>query len=183
VLLDNEIKFEKLDPKFHDRAGFNCGENELDIFLKLYANQQQSQGFNVTYVCVQQNDPNAILGYYTLSPSSLNALDATYFSRKRIPYQKVGTIKIGRLARDKNKTPNGFGKFILKHALNQCLVEADIIGCFAGEVDIINEGVKGFYEKFGFQEIPGLPQCLILPISTIKQSQATKTVKEAAPVI
>lgn len=167
--------FEKLDSQKHDRNNFDCGDQTLNIFLKLYASQQQKQGFCTTYVCVDQADPNnpkTILGYYTMSANSIEASNAGYFAKKKLPYKNIPTIKIGRLARDIHKSPKGFGKVLLATALNQCLNYAtNHLGIWAVEVDLINEKVKPFYEKFGFHEIPDFPLRLLLPIATIKTAQ------------
>lgn len=173
----NNLAFERLDPQKHERAGFDCGEENLNIFLKIYASQQQKQGFCTTYVCVDKNNPNKtkpVLGYYTISASSIEATSADYFSKKRLPYKNIPTVKIGRLARDINESPKGFGKFILETALNHCLEFAsNHIGIWAVEVDLINENVKPFYEAFGFKELPEFQLRLLLPISTIKKGSNT----------
>ena len=171
----NNLRFEKLDPQKHDRNNFDCGEQNLNIFLKVYASQQQKQGFCTTYVCTSDDDPKkakTILGYYTISASSIEATNADYFSKRKLPYQQIPTVKIGRLARDVKQSPKGFGKLILKTALNQCVEFAtNNLGIWAVEVDLISEEVKPFYKAFGFQEIPKLPLRLILPISIIKEAQ------------
>lgn len=166
----NNLIFEKLDPQKHERINFDCGEESLNIFLKIYASQQQKQGFCTTYVCVNENDPKIILGYYTVSASSIEASDADYISERKFPYQKIPTIKIGRLARDINTSQKGFGKFILANALKHCMDFAtNHLGIWAVEIDVINEDVKTFYEEYGFKAIPGFPLRLLLPIKTLKK--------------
>ncbi len=170
----SNLVFEKLDSKKHDRANFDCGEDSLNVFLKLYASQHQKKKFCITHVCVdaeQNNQFKTILGYYTISASSIEATNADYFAKKKLPYKNIPTVKIGRLARDINESPKGFGKFILASALKQCLEFAtNNIGIWAVEVDLINEEVKPFYQTFGFSEIPDLSLRLILPIETIKSA-------------
>lgn len=164
--------FEKLDSKRHNRENFDCGEESLNVFLKLYASQHQKKGFCITHVCVDAEQNNlfkTIFGYYTISASSIEAINADYFSKKKLPYKNIPTVKIGRLARDINESPKGFGKFILATALKQCLeFSTNNIGIWAVEVDLINEDVKPFYQSFGFCEVPNLSLRLILPIETIK---------------
>ena len=167
--------FERLDPQKHDRNNFDCIEQTLNLFLKLYAFQQQKQGFCSTYVCVDQNDRNdlkTILGYYTVSANSIEANSFDYFSKRKLPYKNVPTIKIGRLARDTHKSSKGFGEYLLAMALNQCLdLASNHVGIWAVEVDLINEAIKPFYEKFSFHEIPGFPLRLLLPIATLKAAK------------
>jgi hypothetical protein len=171
----NKFLFEKLDPQTHDRNNFDCAEQSLNIFLKLYASQQQKQGFCSTYVCISQNDPNelkTILGYYTVSANSIEAINLDYFTKRKLPYKNIPTIKLGRLARDIHKSSKGFGKYLLAMALNQCLTFAtNHMGIWAVEVDLVNESVKPFYEQFGFHEIPGFPLRLLLPMATIKAAK------------
>lgn len=176
----NNFVFEKLDPQKHNRFSFDCGEESLNIFFKLYASQQQKQGFCTTYVCVNKNNLNnmrPVLGFYTISASSIEAANTEYFSKKRLPYKNIPTVKIGRLARDINLSPKGFGKFILQTALMQCVEFAtNHIGIWAIEVDLVNETVKPFYDAFGFREIPGSPLCLMLPIATVKSTLTEKII-------
>jgi hypothetical protein len=169
----NNWRFEKLNPKKHDRADFDCGEESLNLFLKLYAAQQQKRGFCTTYVCIEHNttiDIKPILGYYTVSASSMEAESADYFSKRKLPYKKLPTLKIGRLARDIHKSPKGFGGDILGAALIKCLETSENLGIWAIEVDLINEKVKPFYQAFEFQEFPDLSLRMALTIDTLRES-------------
>lgn len=173
----SNLVFEKLDSKKHDRESFDCGEESLNVFLKLYASQHQKKGFCITHVCVdneQDEQFKKILGYYTISASSIESINADYFTKNKLPYKNIPTVKIGRLARDINESPKGFGRFILATALNKCLEFAtNNLGIWAVEVDLINEEVKPFYKTFGFCEVPNLCLRLILPIETIKSASTT----------
>jgi hypothetical protein len=42
---------EKLNTQ-HEKNIFDCGEQSLNIFLRLYAFQQQKKGLGNTYVCI-----------------------------------------------------------------------------------------------------------------------------------
>lgn len=83
----SNLVFEKLDSKKHDRESFDCGEESLNVFLKLYASQHQKKGFCITHVCVdneQDEQCKKILGYYTISASSIESINADYFTKKKI---------------------------------------------------------------------------------------------------
>ena len=84
----NNLVFEKLDATKHDRESFDCGEESLNVFLKLYASQHQKKGFCVTHVCFdnqQDNQFKKILGYYTISASSIESINVDYFNKKNYP--------------------------------------------------------------------------------------------------
>jgi hypothetical protein len=50
----------------HDRESFDCGEQELNEFLRKYALQNQEKGIARTFVAVKPNRKR-VDGYYTLS--------------------------------------------------------------------------------------------------------------------
>ena len=51
--------------KKHDRASFDCGEPELNDFLRRHARQSHDKGEAKTFLAVSNQD-GAILGFYTL---------------------------------------------------------------------------------------------------------------------
>ena len=69
----SDIIIEPFNSKQHDRQLFNCGIEVLNVYLKQKANQEQKKRLNLTYVAIKSSDtlPKPILGYYTLSNSSV----------------------------------------------------------------------------------------------------------------
>ncbi len=59
----SRILIEPFDPVQHARAGFSCGTERLDNFLRLSARKQQKDGFTRIFVAVVE-DASTILGYY-----------------------------------------------------------------------------------------------------------------------
>jgi hypothetical protein len=55
----------------HDRNRFDCGDVALNTYLTRYARQNHESGGAKTFVAVTAEQPTAILGFYTLSPASL----------------------------------------------------------------------------------------------------------------
>jgi hypothetical protein len=49
----------------HDRAGFNCGVDSLDRYLKTQAGQDVRRKANGVFVLTERGEPARILGYYT----------------------------------------------------------------------------------------------------------------------
>ena len=62
---------EELDAKRHDRAGFDCGVEPLNRYLKTLAGQHRVKGIATSFVLVDADRPAQILGYYTLSAAAL----------------------------------------------------------------------------------------------------------------
>ena len=61
-----------LDPNRHDRQAFTSGVAELDQYLQRFAVQQSKKGITVVRVLVDTDTPRTILGYYSLSATSLS---------------------------------------------------------------------------------------------------------------
>jgi hypothetical protein len=55
----------------HDRKGFDCGSQELNTYLERYARQNHESGGAKTFVAVLPAEPAHILGYYSISPGSI----------------------------------------------------------------------------------------------------------------
>jgi hypothetical protein len=55
----------------HDRAAFDCGNADLNLYLHRYARQNHESGGAKCFVAVPSDAPSSILGFYTLSPASL----------------------------------------------------------------------------------------------------------------
>jgi hypothetical protein len=55
--------------KQHDRDSFDCGDADLDSYLKRYARQNHESGGAKSFLAVPTDEPTRILGFYTLSPA------------------------------------------------------------------------------------------------------------------
>jgi uncharacterized protein (DUF1778 family) len=54
--------------KHHDRAAFDCGDVDLNLYLQRYARQNHESGGAKCFVAAPADMPAHILGFYTLSP-------------------------------------------------------------------------------------------------------------------
>ena len=66
---------ERLDPERHQRDLFSCGEPSLDRYLKQQAMQHHRAGISTTHVLLSVEQPDVILGYYSLSAAQLLLTD------------------------------------------------------------------------------------------------------------
>ena len=57
--------------KRHDRAAFDCGDADLNLYLQKFARQNHESGGAKCFVAAPADAPARILGFYTLSPASL----------------------------------------------------------------------------------------------------------------
>lgn len=164
------IIFELLDKKIHDRAGFDCGNQSLNNFLLNIASQQQNRHLTSVHVATSQNDQGGkpVYGFYTLCTSEVAFESLPKQQFKGIPNDyTIPSIKLGRLARDKNRTSKGFGSFLLYDALQRILRISKDVGIFLVDVDAKNNNLAEYYKSFGFVALTDSPHSLVMSRSTL----------------
>ena len=162
------MKLVPFDAKIHQRKTFCSGNNSLDEYLKKHLSQGVKKGLIQAYVSA--DDQGKILGYYTLSASSISHSDMPEVLAKKLPRYPIPAVLIGRMATDESARSEGLrvGSKLLIHALKQALVAADAIGVLCVIVDAKPEAVS-FYTRFGFQQLMEDDECrLYLSVQTIR---------------
>lgn len=131
-------------------AAFDCGDSRLNDYLRRYAwqNQQRNQ-VGVTYVAVDDSQPRAVIGYYTLAAGSLPKIALRQAGGRALPYSDIPVILLGRLAVDRRFQSHGIGTFLLGDAISRALAVGSEIGCRGLVVDAYPAAVS-WYAKFGF---------------------------------
>ena len=168
-----DLIIEQLDTTLHDRKAFDCGVDELNVFLKQHANQNQSKNMSKTYVAVvavSADQHKKIHGFYTLSAGQIECSHLPETLKPKLPKYPVPIARIGRLAVDKNHQGRGTGGFLLHDALTRVLNIADRMGIFAVVVDAKNENAVSFYKNYGFIELQHSGLTLFIPVNTIKSA-------------
>lgn len=154
--------------KQHNRAGFSCGNEVLDRYLKEQAGQDARRLVAAPFILIQIGDRKTIVGYYTLSAFGIDLKDLPVEVAKKLPtYPVVPVTLLGRLAVDERYKGQGAGEFLLVDALQRAFTQSAQIAAAAVVVDAIDEQAAGFYRHFGFIAFPGQPRRLFLPMKTI----------------
>ena len=76
-MVDNPLAppiIERLD-KTDDRCHFDCGELQLNDYLRFTARQHVDKGYAQVWVAVSESGSPHIIGYYSLSSSSIEPED------------------------------------------------------------------------------------------------------------
>ncbi|MDE1488127.1 GNAT family N-acetyltransferase [Xenorhabdus bovienii] len=164
---------EELIDKSHNRKSFNCGEPALNDYLQKLARQDTKNNVSKTYVAISSNDSNnKIIGYYTVTPSSINFDDLPNSLSKGLAKRAVPVYLLCRLAIDVHFQNNGFGGQLLILAGYRCLKVAEQIGGIGLFIEAKNQAVAKWYESFGAIPLSSV-QKLIIPFETIKQALKT----------
>ena len=70
------LVIEKLNKNLHNRRGFDCGEPELNDYLMFITRQHVDKVFAQVWVAISESGSPDIIGYYTLSMTSHEPIDA-----------------------------------------------------------------------------------------------------------
>ena len=89
--------------KPHDREAFDCGDADLNLYLQRYARQNHESGGAKCFVAAPSDAPARVLGFYTLSPASLEYSRTPALARKGLGRYDVPVFRLGRLAVDKSR--------------------------------------------------------------------------------
>ena len=158
---------EKLS-KEHDREAFDCGQSELNAYLRTQARQEMDRGSAIVYVLVPRRAPGEIAGFYTLSSSSVRLSDWPDSVRKKLPrYPLVPVTLLGRLAVSRSHRGHRLGERLLIDALQRCHAASRVVGSVAVIVDAKDTDIASFYARYGFVAFPDQPLRLFLPTKTI----------------
>ena len=162
-----ELRVQPLEPH-HDRAGFSCGVEPLDNYLKRQARQDVKK--RVAAVFVLTPDGKTIAGYYTVSQYSVDLGEMPHDIARKLPkYPIVPATLIGRLAVSTAFRGQGLGEMLLMDALHRSLALSRQVASAAIIVDAKDDLAMTFYRKYGFLQLPNLPGRLFLPMTTIER--------------
>lgn len=152
--------------KHHDRNAFDCGEDELDIYLKRYARQNHGSGGAKCFVATPRTEPARILGFYTLSPASVEFSRAPSIVTRGLGRYDVPVYRLGRLAVDRSVQGRGLGGRLLLRAAERCMTAAQEVGGVALLIDAKNDRAAQWYESYGAVRLLDVPLSLVLPFAT-----------------
>jgi len=141
---------------------FDSGVIELDLFLKCYALKNDKSGYGKTFIL---EDNNLIIGYFTLCTSHIEYKNLPYINK--LPKYPMPAVRIARLAVQKEKQHQGYGKSLIKEAFKLIIEISNKIGIYAVVVDSKDDAIS-FYKNYGFTKLLNSNSTFYLPIETLK---------------
>lgn len=154
--------------KKHDRETFDCGDAELNEFLRRYARQSHDLGASKTFLAIDDADSKKILGFYSLSPASVQYARVPETVRRGLARHEVPGFRLARLAVDRTVQRPGLGGELLLSAGKRCLLAAQEVGGVVLVIDAKNERVAKWYASYGAVPLLDAPLTLVLPLATIE---------------
>lgn len=152
----------------HDRAGFDCGSEALNRYLREQVSQDVRRRTASCFVALA--DEQRIAGFYTLASASLILADLPAATSRKLPrYPTVPAVRLGRLAVDQAFKGRGLGGALLADALHRAARPE--IAAFALMVDTKDETALSFYRHHGLIALPDSPHNLFLPLASLSPSR------------
>ncbi|OIQ92211.1 hypothetical protein GALL_258880 [mine drainage metagenome] len=154
--------------KAHDREAFDCGEAELNEFLRRHARQSHERGGAKTFVATPVDEGKRVLGFYSLSPASIDYARTPALVKKGLAWYDVPVFRLGRLAVDRTVQGHSLGGQLLLTAGRRCIRAAAEVGGVALLIDAKTERAAAWYEAYGALPLLDAPRSLVLPLATIE---------------
>jgi GNAT superfamily N-acetyltransferase len=158
-----------------DRETFDCGEEALNEFLRRHARKSHELGGSKTFLAVDDADGKTILGFYSVSPASIEYARTPKIVRRGLARHDVPAFRLARLAVDLKVQGHGLGGQLLLSAGKRCLLAAAEVGGVAMLIDAKNERAAAWYARYGALRLLDAPLSLLLPLATIEAALRAST--------
>jgi GNAT superfamily N-acetyltransferase len=142
----------------HDVDDFRCGSEPLEAWIKTRARANQSSGASRTWVVL---DGHVVVAYYASSSAAIIREAAPKAMRRNQP-EILPAVLLSRLAVHSDYQGRGLAAALLKHFMLKAFEVSARVGVRVVLVHAKEEGVRSFYEKYGFIRSPLDPLTLLL---------------------
>lgn len=150
-------EFVELDKAIHDRASFDCGEAELNVFIQTIAAKHMAVGISKTMLLPASvplpKGKYSICAFYTIAPSSIKRDTLPESLAKKLPRYPVPVFLLAQMAVHLKYHGQGLGKITLIKALEYLWEINSRMRAFAVIVDCLNKNAEQFYLKYGFETL------------------------------
>lgn len=135
-----------------DRDSFDCGRGSLNIWFSRHAWSNHLAGASRVTV-IADAASNRLAGYVTLSAAHIERAYLPRPQQHNRPDPLPVTL-LGQLAVDKNYQGKGYAADLLLFAFKTALHAAEIVGSIGVITHPLDDDVRSFYARWGFQNLP-----------------------------
>lgn len=147
---------EPLDASKHDRSAFKNEEPAMEQYIKTKARKYMQANAASCFVIAEQSNPSQILGFYTLSYSSvaLERVPGALAKQLKLPkYPRIPVTLLGRIARDLSARSQPIGKLLISDAIKRAVRSSKEIGSVGIILDPKNCKLADYYAKYGLKPL------------------------------
>jgi GNAT superfamily N-acetyltransferase len=139
-----------------DRQAFDCGRESMNAWFSRHAWANHAGGASrVSVIC--DAGSGAIIGYVTLIAAQIERAFLPKSQQRNRPDPLPVTL-LGQLAVHKDHQGRGHAASLLLYALRMACVAADMVGSIGVITHPLDDGVRAFYAKHGFEDLPFDPR-------------------------
>ena len=135
-----------------DRDAFDCGRDSLNQWFRRHAWRNQQAGMSRTSV-ICDAATGIVAGYVWLSAAQIERGYLPRSAQRNRP-DPIPAILLGQLAVDRRYQGRGCAKSLLMFALKTAVLLSREIGCFGVVTHPIDDLVRDFYRRIGFEDLP-----------------------------
>ncbi|RUM94629.1 MAG: GNAT family N-acetyltransferase [Thiothrix sp.] len=152
-----------------DRSSFDCGRSSLNHWFLRHAWSNHKTGVSrVNVIC--DKETGEIVGFVSLSSAQIERSYLAKTQQRNQP-DPIPVTLLGQLAINKNHQRRGHARSLLLFALRTAFNASQQIGSFGVLTHPIDEDVRAFYTRSGFQNLPFDPKhALIVRMRDLEQS-------------
>jgi len=139
-----------------DRDTFDCGRESMNQWFRRHAWANHASGLSrINVICDAATAQ--IVGYVTLSAAQIER-NALVKAQQRNKPVTVPVTLLGQLAVHKDRHGRGYARSLLFFALRTALEASRTVGSFGVITHPFDDRARGFYVRWGFQELPFDPR-------------------------
>ena len=135
-----------------DREAFDCGRDSLNLWFRRHAWRNQDGGTSRTSV-ICDTATGAVVGYVSLSAAQIEREYLPKAAQRNRP-SPIPVILLGQLAVDRLHHGKGYARSLILFALTTSMRLSKDIGCFGVLTHPLDDEVRTFYRRFGFEDLP-----------------------------
>lgn len=154
----------------HRFDSFDCGNRELNTWLKKHARQAHASGSAKTFVVTEAGQ---VVGYFSLTVGQVEAMTVPDGIRKGMARFPIPVVILARLAVSLHVQGRGVGRGLLQDAIRRTLVLAEQAGIRALLTHPVDDNASRFYLRFGFIPSPIREQQLLLLLKDARRCIAS----------
>jgi GNAT superfamily N-acetyltransferase len=149
----------------HPRRTFDCGQAEVNDWLRSKAFQNQEKRLSATKVLLDRD--GAIAGYYTLATGQVDFGDLPSELARKLPRRALPVAILAWLGVSAVHQGQRLGDLLLAQSLRDCYEAGQTFAFVAVILDCVDGRAKTFYQRWDFAEMPGNPFRLFLSSQTL----------------
>jgi len=135
-----------------DRSRFDCGRDSLNAWFRRHALANHLSGASrVSVIC--DSASGQIIGIVSLSAAQIERAFLPRAEQRNRPDPLPATL-LGQLAVHKDRQGRGHAASLLLFALKTALRAAELVGSVGVITHPLDDALRGFYAKRGFEDLP-----------------------------